>query len=154
MKVDRYRKGEISQGDLTGSVRGHYEAKRNDRNLELSAGSGLVHHHFGIGELPGSIESIQGFEIQDVLSQLESNQTDILIDAMGGVKSSDLVLDAGCGRGGTSFMIAEQTGASVRGITISPYQAGFAARVAQDKFPNLKTSFSVMNMLNTALSDQ
>ncbi len=38
------------------------------------------------------------------------------------IKKSDVVLDAGCGVGGTSFYIAEKYGANVHGITLSEVQ--------------------------------
>src|SRR5208283_3123720 len=36
------------------------------------------------------------------------------------ISESDRVLDAGCGVGGSSFWIAEQTGANVTGVNIQP----------------------------------
>jgi cyclopropane fatty-acyl-phospholipid synthase-like methyltransferase len=44
------------------------------------------------------------------------------------ISASDRVLDAGCGVGGSSFWIAEQTGANVTGVNIQPLQLEIARR--------------------------
>ncbi|MGR9106027.1 MAG: SAM-dependent methyltransferase [Gammaproteobacteria bacterium] len=62
-------------------------------------------------------------------SLLKMNQ---VVAERAGISSSDYVLDAGCGLGGSAIWLAENTGASVLGITLSQKQVeqcrGFAAR--------------------------
>jgi len=52
------------------------------------------------------------------------------------INSEDVVLDAGCGVGGTAQFVAEKTGARVEGITLSPVQL----KIATDRTVGLLTS--------------
>ena len=55
-----------------------------------------------------------------------------------GINTQDVVLDAGCGVGGTSMYIAEEKGVKVEGITLSEVQLKIAKeRAAQSKVGNL-----------------
>src|SRR5215216_5786041 len=47
------------------------------------------------------------------------------------IQPSEQVLDAGCGMGGSSLWLAQNCGAHVFGITVSPSQAAFAMRAAR-----------------------
>lgn len=63
------------------------------------------------------------------LRQALSNTNQFIVDTLK-IDSDDIVLDAGCGIGGTSVFIAQQTGASVVGITLSRRQLHKARKKA------------------------
>src|SRR5688572_4164619 len=70
------------------------------------------------------------------------------------VKSSDHVLDAGCGIGGSSIFLVEKTGCSVTGISLSERQVKKAGEIAEKKGMNGKIRFEVMNYGQTSFPDQ
>jgi len=143
-----------NQGDLTRGVKEHYQKKQEDRNFELGKSTGIVNHHFGIGELPKPLDQISGPEVSKILNDLEVNQVRELMNTMGSIKSTDSLLDGGSGRGGTSFMLAEATDASLVGISISPYQVEFSNKLAQTRFSHLNTKFLEMDMLALNFPDR
>ena len=55
------------------------------------------------------------------------------------------VLDIGCGWGGTALEIAKQTGAKVKGITLSENQFATASRRAQEEGLSDKVSFQIQD---------
>jgi ubiquinone/menaquinone biosynthesis C-methylase UbiE len=69
------------------------------------------------------------------------------------IKSSDKVLDAGCGIGGSSIFIAENTGCHVTGISLSERQINQAKKLAGDKKVVDKVEFEVMNFSATSFPD-
>src|SRR4026208_444091 len=71
-----------------------------------------------------------------------------------GVKSTDRVLDAGCGIGGSSFFLVEKTGCSVTGISLSENQVKKAIEIAEKKGMQEKLRFEVMNYCRTSFPDQ
>ena len=70
------------------------------------------------------------------------------------VKSSDHVLDAGCGIGGSSFFLSEKTGCKVTGISLSERQVKKAMEIAEKRGTNGKIHFEVMNYSKTSFPDQ
>jgi geranyl diphosphate 2-C-methyltransferase len=148
--------GLVSQEALTEGVRAYYDRQRNDRNLLLAEESGIVHHHFGIGDFDRRrpLEELSQQEISAILHRLERNQVDELLRGMGEIRAEHRVLDAGCGRGGTAFSIVERFGARVDGITISPYQWRFAAKLAARKRLAHRARFHLMNYLELDFPDE
>lgn len=69
------------------------------------------------------------------------------------IKSSDRVLDAGCGVGGTSIYIAKSVGANMTGITISSRQADQAVEYAKKNGVSGLVDFKAMNYLDTTFED-
>lgn len=146
---------EATQQSLTAGVRRYYDRQQSDRNLLLGGESGIVNHHFGIGDFDRSrpVEELSQEEVAAWLHRLEMNEIDALLAHMGEVSASHRVLDAGCGRGGTAFSIAERTGARVDGVTISPYQRRFAAALAEQRGAAERVRFHEMDYLDLAFSD-
>jgi tocopherol O-methyltransferase len=64
------------------------------------------------------------------LAEAVENTNKFIVDILG-LEAKDMVLDAGCGVGGTSICIAETTGAQVVGITVSDVQLRIAKRSAR-----------------------
>lgn len=70
------------------------------------------------------------------------------------IKSSDHVLDAGCGIGGSSIFLVEKTGCIVTGISLSERQAKKAREIAEKKGIDSKTHFAVSDYSKTTFPDQ
>lgn len=143
------------QDALTSAVRDYYEHKRDDRNLLLAGDSGIVNHHFGVGDFDRRrpLEDLTQHEITSILHALEMNQIDELLRRMGEIRPDQRVLDAGCGRGGTALSIVERFGAEADGITISPYQQRFGAELAAKRGLSERARFHLMNYLELDFAD-
>ena len=70
------------------------------------------------------------------------------------IRSSDKVLDAGCGIGGSSIFLAQQIGCNVTGISLSERQVIKAKELAKQKGIESKTNFEVMNYCATSFPDK
>ncbi|MFI5131027.1 MAG: methyltransferase domain-containing protein [Chitinophagales bacterium] len=70
------------------------------------------------------------------------------------LKSTDKVLDAGCGVGGSSIFLASQIGCKVTGITLSERQMEQALSNAKKKNISGLVDFKVMNYCNTSFADE
>ena len=56
--------------------------------------------------------------------------TNVMLQEMGNINSSDKVLDAGCGIGGSSIFLAKTTGCTTTGISLSKKQVDTATNLA------------------------
>jgi ubiquinone/menaquinone biosynthesis C-methylase UbiE len=70
------------------------------------------------------------------------------------IKSSDVILDAGCGIGGSSIFLAEKIGCNVTGISLSEKQVNKAKELAVNKNVETKVDFKVMNYCATSFPDE
>ena len=70
------------------------------------------------------------------------------------IKSTDKVLDAGCGIGGSSIFLAENAGCNVIGISLSEKQVNKANELAVQKNRKDKVQFGVMNYCATNFPDK
>ena len=70
------------------------------------------------------------------------------------ISANDLVLDAGCGQGGSSFWLAENRGAVVKGITLVPHQVEIANKDSVNRGLSDKVSFSIQDYCNTNFEDE
>src|SRR6185503_19091713 len=69
------------------------------------------------------------------------------------IRSSDKVLDAGCGIGGSSIFLAERMGCNVTGISISERQIQHARKLVREKKIEAKAEFEVMSYDDTSFPD-
>lgn len=99
-----------------------------------------------------------GFWYEDTKSLTEAilNTNNFVVDALA-IDSNDTILDAGCGVGGTSMHVAETTGATVEGITLSDVQLSIARkRVSKSPAARLlsfsKQDFSKTNFRENTFS--
>ncbi|BCK56846.1 geranyl diphosphate 2-C-methyltransferase [Nocardia wallacei] len=137
------------------SVSEYWNNNPNDDrvNTKLGEVDGLYHHHYGVGEpdwsvLEGPDDTRQDRIVRE-LHRLETAQADLLLDHLGDVRPGDRLLDAGCGRGGTSIMANQRFGCRVDGVTISEYQVGFANDQARTRGVADMVQFHFKNMLDT-----
>lgn len=84
--------------------------------------------------------------------QALERENEILAE-MAHIKSSDVVLDAGCGVGGSSIFLAKKFGCKVIGITLSQKQADMATKNALQNGVAGNTEFIVMDFENMTFSD-
>ncbi|MGP3949770.1 geranyl diphosphate 2-C-methyltransferase [Streptomyces sp. 7N604] len=136
------------------AVAAYWDNKQQDPvNLRLGGIDGLYHHHYGIGDYDPSVlegpEDTWDDRIIEEMHRLETAQADVLLDHLGAISPSDRLLDAGSGRGGTSFMAHQRYGCQVDGVSISEYQVGFANDQAAERGVDDRVRFHVRNMLDT-----
>lgn len=70
-----------------------------------------------------------------------------------GLCKEDIVLDAGCGQGGSALWIAEHIGAHVHGVTLVPHQVEKAKDEAKRRKLDHLTSFQTTDYCNTPFPD-
>lgn len=136
------------------SVAAYWNTNRQDPvNLRLGDIDGLYHHHYGIGDydpsvLEGPLETRDDRIIEE-MHRLETAQAVVLLNHLGGMSPEHRLLDAGSGRGGTSFMANQRFGGQVDGVTISEYQVEFANQQAVERGVDHHVKFHFRNMLDT-----
>jgi geranyl diphosphate 2-C-methyltransferase len=137
------------------SVAEYWDAERDPVNILLGEVDGLFHHHYGIGDYdPAVLEAPRDVRDQAIIAEmhrLESAQADLLLDHVGQVCAGDYLLDAGSGRGGTSFMASKRFGCHVDGVSISEAQVTFANAQAEQRGVADRVRFHFRNMLDTGL---
>ncbi|MGP3983955.1 geranyl diphosphate 2-C-methyltransferase [Streptomyces sp. KR80] len=141
------------------SVAEYWNTNQQDPvNLRLGDVDGLYHHHYGIGDYDPSVldgrEDTRDERIIAELHRLETAQADLLLDHLGPVSPGGRLLDAGSGRGGTSFMAHQRFGCQVDGVSISEYQVGFAGEQAEQRGVTDHVRFHFRNMLDTGLASR
>lgn len=146
----------VLRSDYERSVAAYWDTNQHDPvNLRLGDVDGLYHHHYGIGAYDPSVlegpEQTRDDRIIRELHRLETAQAEVLLDHLGPVAPGDRLLDAGCGRGGTSLMANQRFGCQVDGVTISEYQAEFANDRAERWGVADRVRFHLRNMLDTGM---
>ncbi|MFI6284098.1 geranyl diphosphate 2-C-methyltransferase [Streptomyces sp. NPDC051018] len=137
-----------------GDIARYWDHEARPVNLRLGDVDGLYHHHYGIGDidhsaLGNSVGSEREKRLIAELHRLETAQADLLLDHLGPVRRDDLVVDAGCGRGGSMVMAHQRFGCDVEGVTLSAKQADFANRRARELGIERSVRAGVCNMLDT-----
>lgn len=93
--------------------------------------------HFGYWDAAVKTHSAALLRMNEVLAEKANIQT------------SDHVLDAGCGDGGSSLWLARTIGCRVAGITVVPFQATKAKKHASQRAVDHLTSFGVQDYTAT-----
>ncbi|WP_018349984.1 geranyl diphosphate 2-C-methyltransferase [Longispora albida] len=148
------------------SIAEYWDAERDPVNIRLGDVDGLYHHHYGIGEpdlsvLEGPAETREARIIEE-LHRLETAQAHLLLDQFeprefgpqgfgqpGPLGASSRLMDAGSGRGGTSFLANQRFGCQVDGVSISQQQVDFASNQAVERGVDGQVQFHFRNMLDT-----
>lgn len=96
-----------------------------------------------------------GFWDKETKSQHEAllNENKYIADALN-ITKEDIILDAGCGVGGTAIWIAENFGAKVSGVSIMENQIEPAKGYAIDRGVDNLVEFKVKNYINTGYPNQ
>ncbi|HEX4817419.1 MAG TPA: geranyl diphosphate 2-C-methyltransferase [Nonomuraea sp.] len=135
------------------SVADYWNAERNPVNLRLGEVDGLYHHHYGIGEVDWSVlegpAETREKRVVNELHRLETQQAEALVGRLGQLRPEDRVMDAGSGRGGSSFLANLRYGCHVDGVSISESQVAFANEQARQRGVADKVRFHFRNMLDT-----
>lgn len=95
-----------------------------------------------------------GFWEKDVknLKQALLKENEVLAEMLG-IKAEHVVLDAGCGVGGSSIFLSKHIGCQTFGVTVSPPQKQKADIAAEKHGVSDLTSFSVTNYNSTHFKD-
>jgi geranyl diphosphate 2-C-methyltransferase len=138
------------------SVAAYWNAERDPVNLRLGEVDGFYHHHYGVGGYDASVLELPA-DLRDQaiiaeMHRLESAQADLLLDHSGAVQPGERLLDAGAGRGGTSFMANLRFGCAVDGVSISEAQVQFANDQAAARGVADRVRFHYRNMLDTGFA--
>ncbi|MFD9635988.1 geranyl diphosphate 2-C-methyltransferase [Streptomyces violascens] len=146
----------VLRTDYQRAVAAYWDTHVNhDVNLALGDIDELYHHHYGIGTYDPTVldTTAPDHEQKTVreLHRLESAQADLLLDHLGPLTPEHRLLDAGSGRGGTSFMAHRRYRCHVDGVSISQYQVDFANAQARRHDHDDKVRFHFRNMLDTGL---
>ncbi|MEO6084672.1 MAG: geranyl diphosphate 2-C-methyltransferase [Umezawaea sp.] len=135
------------------SIAAYWNAEKDPVNLRLGDVDGLYHHHYGIGAYDPSVlggpEDTRDERIIAEMHRLETAQAEVLLDHLGDVRPEDELLDAGCGRGGTSIMANQRFGCGVDGVSISEEQVRFANEQARVRGVGDQVRYHFRNMLDT-----
>lgn len=86
------------------------------------------------------------------LSEALARENEVLAE-IAGIKSSDRVLDAGCGVGGSSIYVAKYFGCQVVGITLCDKQVATAAQSAKNHGIESLVHFETMDFCHTSFPD-
>ncbi|MFJ4872877.1 geranyl diphosphate 2-C-methyltransferase [Streptomyces sp. NPDC088757] len=137
-----------------GDIARYWNAEARPVNLRLGDVDGLYHHHYGVGDIDRAAlgdpeDSAYEKRLVAELHRLESAQTDVLLDHLGDIGREDTLVDAGCGRGGSSVMAHQRFGCRVEGVTLSSAQAEFGNRRAKELGIEDHVRARVCNMLDT-----
>ncbi|MEG3636762.1 SAM-dependent methyltransferase [Micromonospora palythoicola] len=145
-----------------GVVRNHYEQDLNDHweekqsdpiNLLLGAMDGLYHHHYAVGDFNRKLLQAPPVERERLIlremHRMENEQVELILDALDGLPPNARVMDAGSGRGGTSFMVHERYGCRVDGVNFCTHHIEFAERLAEQRKCADKVNFHYANMAKT-----
>lgn len=145
---------DVLRSEYQKSVANYWNTKGDGPvNTLLGRIDGYYHHHYGIGDVDWSVlegpEATRADRILREMHRLEHAQALFLLDQLGDVGPADRLMDAGSGRGGTSFLVNERFGCQVDGVTISEYQVAFANDQAVQRGVADKVKFHFRNMLDT-----
>jgi geranyl diphosphate 2-C-methyltransferase len=145
--------GDVLRSDYQKSVAAYWNNEKDPVNLRLGDVDGIYHHHYGLGEVDESVlegpRDTRDDRIIAEMHRLETAQAEVLLDHLGDVRPDERLLDAGCGRGGTSLMAHQRFGCQVDGVTISERQAEFGNDQARRWGVADQVRFHFRNMLDT-----
>ncbi|SDW27644.1 geranyl diphosphate 2-C-methyltransferase [Amycolatopsis xylanica] len=143
----------VLRTDYQRSVAEYWNTEKDPVNLRLGDVDGLYHHHYGIGDYDPAVLEVPAERRDEAIiaemHRLETAQADVLLDHLGDIMPGDRLLDAGCGRGGTSIMAHHRFGCQVDGVSISEQQVEFANARARERGVDDKVKYHLTNMLDT-----
>lgn len=148
-----------STGPVTryqGDVAAYWDSERNPVNLRLGDVDGYYHHHYGIGDVDWNVLETPAAQRETAiiaeLHRLEHAQANLLLDHLGPIQPHHRLLDAGCGRGGSSLLAHDRFGCHVDGVSLSASQVDFANQRATERGISTKVTFHQTDMLDTGFT--
>jgi len=126
-----------------------YDSKRKDFNWRLAA-DGVIHHHNGLVYDAAAFRRriAGGADAEKLIHESETELSRFGFDYLGKPAPKAALLDAGCGRGGSSLLLADKyRGLAIRGVTVSAYQAAAARAAAKTRGLSARVKFSRASML-------
>lgn len=133
-----------------------YDGKRRDFNWKL-APDGVIHHHNGlVFDRLSFMPRIKkgGAAAEKLIHASETALSRFGFRYLGKPGPGDMLLDAGCGRGGSSLLLAARhPELGVRGVTLSAYQASAARAAARARGLAGRIKFSRASMLELPFAD-
>jgi geranyl diphosphate 2-C-methyltransferase len=125
----------------------YYNTHKEDLNFLLGEKDKIVHHHSGICKPNSVFPEMDEEQLLSILHKQETALTLRGIEQLGYLSPEMTGLDAGCGRGGSSFLINKLYGSKLCGVSLSSYQVDFANKTARELGVSDKVSFYQANML-------
>ena len=105
-------------------------------------------------DLDNSMQLNLGFWYEDTKNLREAlRNLNSYVAREAGIKPDELMLDAGCGVGGTSIFMAKNHHCRVKGITLVPHQVEQAIENARKNGVSDLTEFQVMDYCHTTFPD-
>lgn len=141
--------GSVLRSDYQRSIADYWNKEKDPVNIRLGEVDGLYHHHYGIGDYDPAVLKAGDEAVIAEMHRLETAQADVLLDHLGDIRPGDRLMDAGSGRGGTSFMANQRFGCQVDGVSISEQQVQFANDQARQRNVADQVRFHFRNMLDT-----
>lgn len=127
-----------------------YDSKRRDFNWRLAA-DGIIHHHNGLVYDRGVFlrrTAAGGPAAAKAVHAAETALSRFGFAYLGRLKPGAVLLDAGCGRGGSSLLLAAKfPRVGLRGVTLSSYQAAAARAAASARGISGRAKFFKGSML-------
>ncbi|MEV0370531.1 methyltransferase domain-containing protein [Streptomyces sp. NPDC050636] len=149
----------IVRNQYEGELHQHWTDKTQDPiNLRLGAEDGLYHHHYAIGDFDRAVlqapEDRREELILTEMHRMEGEQVDLVLDALGNVPAEAQVMDAGSGRGGTSFLIHRRFGCHVNGVNFCTHHLDLSRQLAIRHGCQDRVRFTHANMVATPFTDR
>lgn len=130
----------------------HYKQRALQSFLRRDDGD-QYHNHYGLGDYDRRLLEASPFEreakLLNEMHRLEGAQSARLISLLGEVGPEERILDAGCGRGGTSFAAYQRFGCRIDGVDFARYQVDFANQIAADRGCSERVKFHYQNLVDT-----
>lgn len=140
--------------DYYNDVGEYYNRHKEDLNLLLAEKDKIVHHHSGICTPNSSFPEMTEEVLLSTLHEQETALTLRGIEQLNHSAPGTVGLDAGCGRGGSSFLINKIFGSRMTGVSLSSYQIGFANKTSEELGVSEKVRFQQANMLQLHFKDE
>ncbi|MFD9064496.1 isopentenyl-diphosphate Delta-isomerase [Kitasatospora purpeofusca] len=140
------------------NVYSYYQFKTSDKINTEAGPDDCVHSHFALTPYnPTVLEVTDPGQRQDAIlreiHRMENLQCEAVIDLMPPLPPTGRVLDAACGRGGTSFRAWERFGCTVHGVDFSEQRVAFANAVAARRGVSDQVRFFHANVEDTGLPE-
>ncbi|MGW6740665.1 SAM-dependent methyltransferase [Streptomyces sp. NPDC055025] len=148
----------VVRDDYEHRLHQYWTTKQNDPiNLLLGQTDNLYHHHFATGDFDRSVLDAPAEHrdrlILEEMHRMENDQVSLILDGLGAVPATARVLDAGSGRGGTSFAIHDTFGCAVDGVNFCTHHLEFARDLAERRGSAASVRFHYANIAATPFPD-